>query len=163
MRQQGRRRAVARTVGVALVVAAAVLVGSCDGSSTPTEVTVVEAGGLFGADPTTVSSGGPGHVEGCVPDRQFPMLDDAGVLHWFVPDESACTTRIAHQRRTMTVELVLPPEMRPGRNLTLDITNTGWRCPMPGPTWDPVCLTEEWTFRVKPNGRYSGTCHIHDF
>lgn len=160
MRQQGMKRAVWTVLGIA----AAVLLVGCEGATSPTEPVAIEAEVQSFDDPVVVGSGGPGEVPGCVPGRMFPMMDDGGELHWFLPPPSACTTKIAHERRTMTVELDLPPGMPlPSRNVTLDFANTNWRCPMPGPTWDPVCVTEQWTFRVKTDGRYSGTCHIHDF
>jgi hypothetical protein len=164
MKRTGVKGALSRAGRTVLGIAAAILLVGCEGTATPTEVVSVEASISSQDAVTAVSSGGPGCIEGCVPGRAFITMDDAGVIHEFMPEPSSCTTRIVHERRTMTVELVLPAEVpRPSHNVRLDFESTGWRCPMPGPTWEEVCITDDWTFRVQPNGRLRGTCHIHDF
>lgn len=164
MKRTGVKRALSRAGWTVFGIAVAVLLMGCEGPATPTEVVAVEAATSSPDGVTAVSSGGPGYIEGCVPGRAFITIDDAGVIHELMPEPSACTTRIAHERRTMTVDLVLPPGVpRPSHNVRLDFESTGWRCPMPGPTWEEVCLSDDWTFRVERDGRLRGTCHSHDF
>lgn len=164
MRRTDGKRALSRTAWAGVGVAAALLLASCEGATTPTEVVAGEPSVSISDVVAQTSSGGPGCIEGCVPGAELISVDDAGTMVYFVPDSAACTTKIVHQRRTMTVELVLPPEVpRPSRNVTLDFASTGWRCPMPGPTWEEVCRVEDWTIRVQPSGRYRATCHMHDF
>ncbi len=154
---------------------AAALLG-CGGTS-PTEVVDVT---LAGTPPGAVVADPhpPGEDPGCPrPCTQDPVtgqvvcgdlmdlvtLDD-GAPFFFEPPEDACVTRIQGNRRTMSIELQLPtPPGPPGDRLRFGFADVvpPWLCPVPGPLAfdaDGLIFTDDWTFRVTPDGRLNGKC-----
>ncbi len=159
-----------------LAVGAVAATLGCGGTS-PTEVAEVNPAGTppgaVVADPHP-----PGEDPDCPsPCNQDPITGeitcgdvlDLVTLHdgapfFFEPPVEACVTRIFGNHRTMTIDLQLPdPPGPPGERLRFDFDDIAWLCPVPGSlVLDPdgLLFTDNWTFRVTPDGHFIGKCVV---
>jgi hypothetical protein len=153
-------------MATALCVAALLLSSGCNGDgASPTEpASSADTAGASVALPDSL--GAPGFVAHC-PDT-VPFIDESGArsLELSTLSNVVCATKLHAHRHVMLVTADLPGDLVPASNVNYDFGDTGVLCRVWArpPISNPNFLgTNDYRFRLTPQGELKGRCVLTDF